>query len=587
MSTETPSGKAMYDGRVEKEEYNLEANGAISNLEEEEEPVVTPKTWFVVFILSMGYGLSFWPIPTFAAIGGQVATELGEASKVIWFIPAWTLSITVCFMLAGANTDLLGRRWFLVGGNLICFVGHMVIGTAKGATGVIAGMAITGFGAANCQMAAFALPELLPNKWRHIGVVLADVATFLSVIVAPVSGRFGFEQGTWRWNFYAAAICQFLSFLGLYFYYYPPAHPYGIPFKQMIKELDYVGMFLFIAGALPFLLGIVWTNVYPGKDAHVIAPLVVGFVFLVIFALWETYGKLKHPLTPTYVFVSSRGRDFTAPCIALAVVNMFYYSGSIIWPTMINAFYTNGGIDWQYGILLSIPQGLAISTGAVLLGLFGSKIRRWHWQLTVSVTIMVIFGVLLALGKPSNKGLMIAFVFLSQGAYGWAIYLSIAVSQMGVEHKDLGLSGGLSGTARFAGGSIAAAIFTTVLTNGINTYTAKLVPTAATQAGLPASDVAALLGVVGTPKLAANYPAAVVAAVGGALQEAYRHGIQLVAYTSLAFGIIGIIACLCCKDVDAKMTNKIEVYLDTEKEKAHEIAEKHHHHRDEVAHHTS
>jgi hypothetical protein len=30
-------------------------------------------------------------------------------------------------------------------------------------------MAITGFGAANCQMAAFALTELLPNKWRHIG----------------------------------------------------------------------------------------------------------------------------------------------------------------------------------------------------------------------------------------------------------------------------------------------------------------------------------------------------------------------------------------------------------------------------------
>ncbi|KAK5165623.1 hypothetical protein LTR04_001206, partial [Oleoguttula sp. CCFEE 6159] len=56
MSIETPSGKAMDDGRLQKEEYNVEANGAVSNLEEEEEPVVTPKTWFVVFILSMGYG---------------------------------------------------------------------------------------------------------------------------------------------------------------------------------------------------------------------------------------------------------------------------------------------------------------------------------------------------------------------------------------------------------------------------------------------------------------------------------------------------------------------------------------------------
>jgi MFS family permease len=69
----------------------------------------------------------------------------------------------------GANTDLLGRRWFLVGGNAICFVGHVVTGTAKTTNAVIAGMTIVGFGAGACQMAAFALTELLPNKWRHIG----------------------------------------------------------------------------------------------------------------------------------------------------------------------------------------------------------------------------------------------------------------------------------------------------------------------------------------------------------------------------------------------------------------------------------
>ena len=50
-------------------------------------------------ILSMGYGLSFWPIPVMAAIESGVATELGNAARASWFIPAWTLSITVCFMV--------------------------------------------------------------------------------------------------------------------------------------------------------------------------------------------------------------------------------------------------------------------------------------------------------------------------------------------------------------------------------------------------------------------------------------------------------------------------------------------------------
>ncbi len=47
----------------------------------------------------MGYGLSFWPIPVMAAIESQIATSLGNPARAVWFIPAWTLSITVCFMI--------------------------------------------------------------------------------------------------------------------------------------------------------------------------------------------------------------------------------------------------------------------------------------------------------------------------------------------------------------------------------------------------------------------------------------------------------------------------------------------------------
>jgi hypothetical protein len=429
-------------------------------------------------------------------------------------------------------------------------------------------------------MAAFALSELLPNKWRHIGVVLADAAVLVAVILAPVSARYGWEYGTWQWNFYTGAILQGFSFIGLLLLYFPPAHPYNLQPREVIKKLDYLGMncqssenvppqtdghqgmFLFTAGAVPVLMGIVWTNVYHSSDAHVVAPLCIGFFFLVLFALWETYGKAAHPLTPTYMFASSWGRDLTAPCIALAVVNMFYYSSSILWPTMIAVFYTDGGTDWKYGIVLSIVQGFAITTGAILLSTFGSRIKHWNWTLTGSVFLMVVFGVLLTLGKPSNKGLMIAMVFLSQTAYGWAIYLSIAISQMGVEHKDLGHSGGISGVSRFAAGTIAAAVYTTILTNTVTKWTLRYVPSAVEAAGLAASKVPALLVDASSATFAKDYPATVVAAYGGAVQRAYEKGIQNVAYASLAFGIVGIIACACCKDVNEKMNNKIEVYLE-------------------------
>ncbi|KAL2014360.1 hypothetical protein VTN00DRAFT_1885 [Thermoascus crustaceus] len=486
-----------------------EARSEDDKVSEDAEAVVTLKAWLVSCILSCGYGLSFWPIPVMAAIGSVVSTDLDEPNKYVWFVP-------------------------------LCTVGHIIVASAKNSDQIIAGLAISGFGGANCQMAAFALPELLPSKWRHIGVVIADFTVYIAVIVAPVTARYGYEFRTWTWNFWAVAICQFISFLGLLFFYFPPAHPNGISFMEAITSLDYLGAVLFVGGAVPVLMGIVWAGVYASNDAHVVATLVVGFFVLILFALWETFSGRKFPLTPSYVFTSSWGRDFTAPAIVLGVVNMFYYSSSILWPTMTTVFYTNDGADWKYAVVLSLPQADGL------------------------VSIMVLFGSLLGLVTPDNKGTMIAFLFLSQTGFGWALYLSIAITQMGVEQKNLGVSGGISGCVRYAAGAIATAIYTTVFNNTLADWTTKLVPQAAIAAGLSESKVPKLLSAMQTSAatLTQVFSPDVVAAATAAMDQAYCKAIFVVAMVSMAFGIFGIIACACCKDVDHKMTNKIEVYLE-------------------------
>ena len=53
-------------------------------------------------------------------------------------------------------------------------------------------------------------------------------------------------------------------------------------------------MFLFVAGSLPILVGIVYTASISASDPRVVVTLVVGFVFLAAFALWETFGNAKH-----------------------------------------------------------------------------------------------------------------------------------------------------------------------------------------------------------------------------------------------------------------------------------------------------
>lgn len=98
-------------------------------------------------------------------------------------------------MVCGANSDLFGRRWFILGGNLLVFVGSIIGATSHYIGQSIAAHVLIGFGAGNCQLATFALPELLPNKWRHFAVVIADGVAFFPVIAGPVTARIATRHG--------------------------------------------------------------------------------------------------------------------------------------------------------------------------------------------------------------------------------------------------------------------------------------------------------------------------------------------------------------------------------------------------------
>lgn len=190
---------------------------------------------------------------------------------------------------------------------------------------------------------------------------------------------------------------------------------------------------------------------------------------------------------------------------------MFYYGINVIYPTMINIFYVTPTTPRSEQLLLTLPGNLGLVFGACLLIAFGNLIGHWKYTLIISWVGMSLFGGLLAMVTPYNKGTMIAFAFLEQMFFGWAQYESIAFTQLGVKQMDLGISGGLSGVARFAGGSLAQAIYTTILANTQSSRAAKTVPAAAEALGLGADEAQQLLQAItaGATDAIAKIPGAV------------------------------------------------------------------------------
>lgn len=229
--------------------------------------------------------------------------------------------------------------------------------------------------------------------------------------------------------------------------------------------------------------------------------------------------------------------------------------------TMINVFYITPDTPRGYQLALSLPGNIGLVFGACLLIAFGDLIKHYKWTLCISWGGMVFWGGMMALVTPYNKGMMIAFTFLEQTFFGWAQYLSIAFTQLGVHQQDLGMSGGLAGVARYAGGSLAQAIYVSILANTQASRAAATVPQAAMQAGATSDTATALLAAFPLGSAAiAEVPGTnsdILAAAGTAFQWSYAYGLKMTALSSLSFGFLGFILCLMCENIDHKVRTSI------------------------------
>ena len=123
----TPPSPVEVSGKtsdVEKSErpQPLANNGAAANPlsyvpQNDEEYNVSFKTWVVVWvntlqfycseceqelmrqkILAWSYGISFWIVPTYSGTMFVIATEMGDVNKAAWYIPVYTMCVTMAFM---------------------------------------------------------------------------------------------------------------------------------------------------------------------------------------------------------------------------------------------------------------------------------------------------------------------------------------------------------------------------------------------------------------------------------------------------------------------------------------------------------
>jgi len=184
---------------------------------------------------------------------GIINAELGPSKNITWVALAYTLGLSVGFLVVGRLSDIFGRRWFFIVGNFFAFVGAIVCATASTVEAVLGGEILGGLAGAVQISFTVAIAELVPNKHRPLWVAAIFFSSFEIACFGPVIARSlqAHTQKGWRWCFYLDIIMSGLAIIFFYFFYHPPnfqlLHRNRSRIEQF-KRLDFVGIVLFSGG---------------------------------------------------------------------------------------------------------------------------------------------------------------------------------------------------------------------------------------------------------------------------------------------------------------------------------------------------
>ncbi|CAK7217084.1 hypothetical protein SCUCBS95973_003031 [Sporothrix curviconia] len=516
------------------------------------------------FCLSAISAYMFVLMPT--NILSYINADIGPSSYSAWINIARTLALSFTYTILGRLSDLFGRRWFFIGGNIVALLGIIISAVAQNMTTLIVGAAVYGLGETVQLSFNVAIGELVPNKYRPM------VLSFVFLTNAPfasfgpmIARRFiAIPSLGWRWCYYINIINTGLAVICLFIFYHPPTFELLHERKtkrDILKSLDYVGIFLWTAGLTIFLVGVSWGgSIYAWDSAATLSTLIIGIVLLIMLFIWEAFSKQQYPAIPIHFFLN---RGFISLVACATVASMFYYSAVLLWPQQIQHFFTT---DITYGGWLSCTVASSTALGQIAAG----AIIRWggngRYWLIFSTFAMVGFVASLAALTPEKKDMGIALTILGPFFVGFIELASLALAPLFCNAEDIGLASGLLASVRSAGGSVAVAVYSAILSNRLLTTIPANITPAVEAAGLPASDVPGLLTAYKAGNLTAYTPAVNAAAVAAG-RIAYTQAFKTVYLASLGFGGIAIIGCLFSKDAQKHLTDKVERKMSSVKNK--------------------
>jgi predicted MFS family arabinose efflux permease len=272
----------------------------------------------------------------------------------------------------------------------------------------------------------------------------------LASVIGPTTGGFITDNWGWRWVFYVNIPVGVLGIALLAAY---------LPFVRTSaswKHIDFAGAGLLALGLTPILLALSNTNTYGWTGWQTIVPLIGGILVLIAFVIVES--REEEPIIPISLF---RNRAFTVS-IVVGFIASFGMFGTIIFVPLV--YQGVLGISATNSGALITPLMFGLIGASVLTGQLMVRIKNYQYLGTVGAAVMAVGMYLLSeVSVHSTRLEVTASLVLVGIGLGTTMPLYIQAVQSAVARRFLGVVTSNIQFARNVGGTIATAIFGSIL----------------------------------------------------------------------------------------------------------------------------
>ncbi|KAF4629175.1 hypothetical protein G7Y89_g8972 [Cudoniella acicularis] len=365
-----------------------------------------------------------------------IARDLNSGKLYVWFVNAFFLTSTAVQPLYGQFANVFGRRWPTMVAIALFALGSGISGGSTSAPMLIGGRAIQGMGLGGVNvMIDMIVCDLVPLRKRgnYIGMIYVVFAVGSSI--GPFVGGVFTDRVTWRWVFYICLPICGVS-LALMLVFLQVKYQKETTFKQKMARVDWLGNALLIASVVAVLIALTYGGTsHPWSSWRVVLPLVLGFLGIIAFHIYEASGYCVEPTMPPRLF-GNRTSLFAFVIIFLhgALTYWIVYFLPVYFQSVLQSTPTGSGVQLLPTVIFTVPF-------AIVAGAWTTATGKYKPPLILGFAFMTLgIGLFTTLDASSSMGAWVGYQVIAAIGTGLVITPSLPAAQAALPESDVAAS---------------------------------------------------------------------------------------------------------------------------------------------------